>query len=74
MNKKKIVTIQKALDDYYIKRTKTHRLKEITVTKDKARVENHFIQNLPKKENTNILDVTYNETIKVLKNLKMLIS
>merc|ERR1711879_716527 len=57
-------------DDFYIHRTKTHRLKEITVTKDKARVENNFIQRLPKKENTNAIDVNYDLARIVLKKLE----
>lgn len=67
---KNIYTFQKVLDLYYEHRTKTHRLKEITVTKDKARVENHFVNRLPKKDKTPIHSVTYKETVKILKELE----
>lgn len=67
---KDTVTVQEVLNDFYSHRTKTHRLKEITVSKDKSRVENHFINKLPKKDKTNILDVTYDVTIKILKKLE----
>lgn len=66
----KIFTIQKVLDDYYEHRAKTHRLKTTTVTKEKGRVQNHIINNLPKKDKTIITDVTYELLIKILKKLE----
>lgn len=67
---KKNHSIQKILDDFYIHRTKTNRLKEITVTKDKARVENHFIANLPKKAETSIHDINYDLARTTLKKIE----
>lgn len=62
--------IKNVLDGYFTKKTKTHNLKEITVSKDRGRFNNHFINHLPNKGETNILDIDYKLAITTLKKLE----
>ena len=68
--KDKTNTIQKVLDDYYQYKKENNEILEVTILKDKPRVENHLISKLPKKENTPITDINFEQIIKVLKNLE----
>ncbi len=63
-------TFQKILEAYYAYRVRSDGLKEITLLKDKGRVENHFVTILPKKENTSIHDITFNLIVDILKKLE----
>lgn len=67
---KKVFTIQKVLDDYYEYKKANNEIQEQTIQKDKPRVENHFIPKLPKKEDTNINDITFDMITKSLKALE----
>lgn len=66
----KIYTVDYVADEFFKEEQKNKHLKDITIQKSKSRLENHFFLVLPKKENTNIKDITYEMTLKALHRLE----
>jgi len=63
-------TIGKVVDEFFLLKQHNKKLKDITVEKAKARLENHFYAYLPQKENTSIFDITFNLTVEILNKLE----
>ncbi len=63
-------TIGKVVDDFIAMQKNNKGLKDITLEKNKGRIENHFIAHLPLKENTPIKNIDYIQIIEILKKLE----
>lgn len=63
-------TFQKVLDDYYQNKKDNKEIQQITITKDKPRVETHFLSKLSKGKDTYINDITFEHTKKALLSLQ----
>ncbi len=63
-------TIGKVVDDFIAMQKNNKGLKDITLEKNKGRIENHFIAHLPLKENTPIKNIDYIQVIEILKKLE----
>ncbi len=63
-------TIEKIVDEFFELKQHNKKLKDITVEKARARLENHFYAYLPQKEKTNIFDITFDMTVEILKKLE----
>ena len=58
------------VDEYLDKKQHNKNLKDITISKAKSRLENHFYKYLPYKEKTNIHKITYSKIIEILEILE----
>jgi len=67
--KKEAHTIGKIIDQYYD--FKEDELSTSTIKKDKSRINYSFVNHLPKKEDTNIHDVTFEIIISILEPLEI---
>ncbi|BFU76922.1 integrase domain-containing protein [Arcobacter sp. 15-2] len=63
-------TIEKVSNKFFELEQNNRRLKTETIILSKQRLENHFTNYLPKKEQTLITDISYTSTIKILEKLE----
>ena len=67
---KKTHTLETVANRFFELEKNNRKLKDDTIILSKQRLENHFFKYLPKKINTVVTDVTYDQTIKVLNKLE----